>query len=137
MQFRIYQMESIIMDNVLSGAGQPVIINHDRGGHGKECCSADLILSGHIHDSTHHTEDCVRGHGFNTDGTIQRFGLKTLDELCDVRRELSEVKCELNVRILEDGAKTRDLIRDQETQRLRDQVSFLQNQLIGIPVASR
>lgn len=122
------------MDNVLSGAGQPVIINHDRGsknGH----CDESLILSGQFQDAGRHSEQAMRSLGLHTCDTVERFGLKTLDELCDIRREVADAKCHISEKILEDGAKTRDLLRDQENTRLRDEVQFLRNQILANPVA--
>jgi hypothetical protein len=143
------------MDNVLSGQGQPVIINHDRHGGGKEkCCDeilGELISTGDLQNAIRHNDGEVRAFGLHTEDEIERFGLRTLDELCHVRHDIAESKFCINNKIVDDGQRTRDLIReqtqsltnlirDQETTNLRAEVAFLQIQLLNagvIPAAKK
>lgn len=135
------------MDNVLSGQGQPVIINHDRNGHGgkEKCCDdilAELVSSGDIQNAIRHNDSEVRAFGLHHDDVVERFGLRTFDELCHIRHDISESKFCVNNKIVEDGQRTRDLIREQtqslgnlireqETTNLRAEVAFLQLQLLN------
>lgn len=103
------------METILSGAGQPIVV----GGNDK-----------HHHNS----DNCVREHALHNDASVERFGLKTLGEISDVRREVAEVKFDLAMKVLEDGEKTRHILRDQELGRLREQAETWRAQLIAAGV---
>lgn len=115
------------MDTVI-GNGQPMVVGHDRH---KDNCYGELIHAGQMHDASRHNDCSIRDHGHHNDDVQHRFGLRSLEEMASMRREISELKHDLSVKLLEDGQRTRELIRDQEVVRLRDDVSALRAQLIA------
>lgn len=103
------------METILSGAGtNPIVV----GGHEKH----------------RDNEDCIRDHGLFNASSIERFGLKNMSEVSDLRREVAESKYDLALKVLEDGEKTRHILREQELDRLREQADTWRAQLIAAGV---
>lgn len=114
------------MDTVMSGAGQPVVVGHEKGSNHY----GELVSCGQMHDEARHNDHSVRGHALHNNDVMERFGLRNLEEMSYLRRELSDIKGEISLRLIEDGHKTRDLIRDQETSRMREDLNTLRLQLV-------
>jgi len=117
------------MDTVMSGAGQPVVVGHEKGGHCHN--NVELISCGQMHDEARHNDHSVRGHALHHHDVQERFGLRSLEEMTQLRREMCDIKGDISLKLIEDGHKTRDLIRDQETARMREDLNTLRMQLIA------
>lgn len=109
------------MDTVISNGSQPTVVSHDKGHHND--------------NYGYHLNHEIRDHALHNNSSQERFGLKTLDELCNVRKEMGDIKHEFAVRVLEDGQRTRDLMRDQEANRMREDLITLRMQLVAAGIA--
>lgn len=118
------------METIMSGAGQPVIV-----GHGKENGNCnDLVLSGHVHDASRHTDNLSLTQSLHNAAAQERFGLRGLEESAQIRKEMQELKHDMAVKVLEESHKTRELIRDQDKARMQDALTTLRAQLIAASI---
>ena len=116
------------MDTVVSGAGQPIVVGGDKGHHNHDGL---LVSVGQMHDAVRHNDGAVREHCLHGDASRERFALRELDELAQVKRELSELKADLSLKIVEESHRTRELMREETIFRMRADESTLRNQLIA------
>lgn len=110
------------MDTVVSNGAQPVVIGNDKEHHGHH--DAQLIACGQMHDA-------VREHNLFGDASRERFGLRELDDLSQLKRELAQVKADLSLKFVEESHRTREMIREQEISRMRSEEATLRAQLIA------
>lgn len=116
------------MDTVVSNGAQPVVIGGDKE---RGDCRSELIACGQMHDT-------VREHNLFGDAARERFGLRQLEDISSVRREICEIKADLSLKIVEEANKTRDLLLEHEVARMRAHEATLRAQLIAagiIPAA--
>lgn len=116
------------METILNSAGQPVVVGDNKNTHHSDC---ELISCGQMHDEARHNDNSVREHSLFNHSSQERFALRQLDELSDVRRELMDIKSDLLIKISEENHRTRDLIREEQIARMRSEEVTLRAQLIA------
>lgn len=126
----------ILLFLVLFGAG-------GMGGFGgRQAATTDELSAGFNFSGVNNKLDAiaasVASEGRTTDNAICQLGYQTLDQTSGLAAQLAQCCCETQQAVHAEGEQTRAMIRENEIQTLRDQVSALQlNQaLCGVPKVS-
>lgn len=109
------------MDTVVSNGSQPIVIGDKEGFRG---CHEELIACGQM-------QDAVREHNLFADAARERFGLRQLEDLSSIKREIAEIKADLSLKVVEEANRTRDMLLQHEIARMRSDEGTLRNQLIA------
>lgn len=126
----------ILLFLVLFGAG-------GMGGFGgRQAATTDELSAGFNFSGVNNKLDAiaasVTSEGRATDNAICQLGYQTLDQTSKLSAQLAECCCNTQQAIHAEGEATRAMIRENEIQTLRDQVSALQLNaaLCGVPKVS-
>lgn len=114
----------ILLFLVLFGAG-------GMGGFGgRQAATTDELSAGFnfngINNKLNEIAASINSEGRTTDSAICQLGYQTLDQTSKLSAQMAQCCCETQQAIHAEGEATRAMIRENEIQTLRDQVSALQ-----------
>lgn len=112
------------------------------GGAGRQAATTDELSAGFnfsgVNNKLNEIGASINAEGRTTDNAICQLGYQTLEQTSGLAAQLAQCCCETQQAVHAEGEATRAMIRENEIQSLRDQVSALQlNQaLCGVPKVS-
>lgn len=120
------------METVVASPNSLGLVVAGKDGHSS--CHDELVSHAGLCGEIGRVDKTVQHHGLHNASSSERQSLFFARELSDLRREIAKEAGEGREKSLIEHQKTRDLFREQEAARLRDEGRTLRQQLVAAGV---